>query len=768
MKKILRSLLLVLVFTGLLAELVAADGIIIIDPPPEPPMDWQPWLTIRYHHVQVKIKDQVATTRVDQVFLNEGRQAAEGQYVFPLPPGAVVDKFTMWIDGKPQEGKVLAAEEARAIYEDYVRREQDPALLEYIGRDAVQVSIFPIPPGEERRIELEYSQLLTLEDGLMHYRYPLNTERFSARPLEQVTVQVEIESKDALRALYSATHQNELIIEREGEHKAILSYEATNIYPERDFELYASFGSDEIGANLLSYQQGQEDGFFLLMLSPDLATDNSKIIPKDILVVLDTSGSMEGDKLSQAKEALRYVLGHLNPQDRFNVISFSSNVRPYADELRASEESERAAEWVGRLGALGGTNIYLALSEALRQVDPERTTVLVFLTDGLPTEGITTEETLLTTLQQESSESVRIFPFGVGYDVNTRLLDRLAEEHRGRPAYVKPDERIDEKVSKFYARVQSPLLTDIKLDFGAVRTYDLYPQPLPDIYAGTQLLLTGRYEGDGSQPITLTGRVAGETKEYHYKVDFAAQSGPDFIPRLWAARKIGHLLTQIRLHGENQEWIDSVMTLSLRYGIITPYTSFLVEEEDMLHSQQRESASETFKAQPTPAAYGEEAVEEAAQRSDLGAVAAPPTAKEQEQPVEANAPTRSRQVIRYVGDKTFLCDGESCTDTAFIPDKMTTIKLQFGSERYWELVNNEPAWAKYLALAPEVIFVSKTETVYQILSSDEVVEDELPPLPDENATVTPKTQPPEGTEVCTGSLALLGLIVIWGWWLIRQ
>ncbi len=781
MSKLLSCLLLVVILTGVLADVVLADGIIIIDPPPEPPPDWQPWLTIRYHHVQVTIKDQVATTRVDQVFLNEGRWDAEGQYIFPLPPGAVVDKFTMWVDGKPQEGKILEADKARAIYEDYVRRQQDPALLEYIGRDAVQARIFPIPPGEERRIELEYSQLLPVEEGLMHYHYPLNTERFSAHPLEQVSIFVEVESKNPLRALYSSTHQDEVVINRDGSYRATLSYEASNIFPERDFELYASFGAAEIGGNLLSYQHGSEDGFFLLMLSPNLAADSNQIIPKDMLLVLDTSGSMEGEKLAQAKEALRYVLRHLNPEDRFNVISFSSLVYPYADQLRPSGESTKAAEWVGKLAALGGTNIYLALSEALRQVDPERTTVLIFLTDGLPTEGITTEETLLTTLQQEAPDSVRIFPFGVGYDVNTRLLDQLAEEHKGRPAYVKPDERIDEEVSKFYARVQSPLLTDITLDFGDVQTYDLYPQPLPDIYAGTQLLLAGRYTGHGPQPITLTGNVAGESKRYHYEGHFAAQAGPDFIPRLWAARKIGYLLTQIRLHGENQEWIDGVVTLSLRYGIITPYTSFLVEDEDVLHSEQREKASETFRALPTPAAYGEEAVEDAAQRLGLGRAEAPPAAGEQAQPAASNGVISTRQVIRYVGERTFLCKDESCTDTTFIPDKMTALKFQFGSESYWQLVSDEPLWAKYLALAPEVIFVSAEGTAYHILPGDDFTEAELPASPDEKATATPIAKPdatptpenlhhdtPTGTGLCNGSLALMVLVWLWGWWLVRR
>lgn len=753
---------------------VAADGIIIIDPPPEPPPDWMPWLTIRYHRVHVTIDGQIATTRVDQVFRNDGPNAAEGTYIFPLPPGAVVQQFTMWVDGKPLDAQILEADEARDIYESYVRRRRDPALLEYVGRDAVQARIFPIPPGEERRIEIEYTQILPLEEGLMHYRYPLDTERFSAQPLEEVSIVVEINANQPLRALYSSTHQDELMIERNGDRRATLSYEATNIYPSRDFELYAGFGDQEIGAKLLTHQPIAEDGFFLLMLSPSIEVDRERIVPRDIFLVLDTSGSMEGNKLFQAKEALNYVLRHLNPEDRFNVISFSSNVRTYASELCTSAEAAKAINWVQKLEALGGTNIYLALTEMIQQTDPERPSIVLFLTDGIPTEGITEEDVLLSTLQTEAPDAARIFPFGVGYDVNTLLLDQLAENHKGRPSYVKPDERIDEQISVFYERVQRPLLTDIELDFSGVSTYDIYPQPLPDLYAGTQLLVTGRYTGDGYKTLRLTGSVAGQRTTYVYKVDFQADSGTDFIPRLWAARRIGHLLTQIRLHGEQQEWIDAVVTLSLRYGIITPYTSFLVQEEDVLTSAQREKAADTFRAVPTPSASGQAAVEEAEQRLGLGGAEAPPSVDEA---VPERTETDHARHIRYVEDKTFLCDQESCTDSSYVPDKMTALEIKFGSERYWQLLSDHTSWSEYLALASEVTFVAPDGTAYHI-SPDEGREAplETPADPATPPTSTPATDPSKTPTalpsripgLCAGSLALILFGVLMSWYVIQR
>jgi Ca-activated chloride channel family protein len=719
---------------------------------------------------------------VDQVFRNDGPTAVEGTYLFPLPPGAVVEEFTMWIDGQPVESKILRAEEARAIYESYVRRQQDPALLEYVGREAVQARIFPIPPEEERRIELEYRQVLRAEDGLLHYRYALDTERFSAYPLEQVSVHVRVRSQTPLHAVYSPTHQDEVLIQREGQYEASISYEANDVLPDRDFELYVGFGDEEIGAHLLSYQPATEEGFFLLILSPQIEVDEGRILPKDIFLVLDTSGSMEGEKLQQAKEALRYVLRHLNPEDRFNVVAFSSSVRSYAPRLRPASEADAAAAWVSDLEAIGGTNIYLALTEAVVQADTQRPTVLIFLTDGLPTEGVIDEETLLGALEQEAPDSVRIFPFGVGYDVNTLLLDELAEEHRGRPAYVQPEERIDEEVSKFYARVQSPILTDIALDFEGIDLYDLYPQPLPDLFAGTQLIVAGRYTGEGSTSINLTGMVEGQETRYTYQGELVAEGGADFIPRLWAARKIGYLLTQIRLHGEQEEWIDAVVTLSLRYGIITPYTSFLIEEEDVLTSTGRDEAADGFWYQEPPAVAGEDAVEEAEERLGLGGAEAPPTAyKAPEEGEGATAPE-----IRYAGDKTFFCEQERCVDTAFVPDQMEPQAVRFGSEIYWEIAAARPEWAHYLSLAPEVIFVREDGTALHVQTGESVEEDEisLPEVtssPEEPPAPSPSS-PPEITieaeesgeaapasrriPLCSSAYALLLVLVVC--WIIRR
>jgi len=267
----------------------------------------------------------------------------------------VVQRFVMWADGVPMEAKILPAAEARTIYEEYVRRQQDPALLEYVGRDAVQARIFPIPAGAERRIELEYTQALAAENGLLHYRYPLNTERFSAQPLEQLYISVEIRSQTPLRALYSPSHQEQLLIQREGDTHATVSYEAQHVYPDRDFELFIGLGEDTIGANLLTYRQGTEDGFFLLMLTPAFDLDAAHILPKDVLLIQDCSESITRTKLDFFKEGILDYLRTLTTADRINLMRYSETPDLCFENWQpvTAESLDQAVRFTGAMRARG-------------------------------------------------------------------------------------------------------------------------------------------------------------------------------------------------------------------------------------------------------------------------------------------------------------------------------------------------------------------------------------------------------------------------------
>ncbi|MEE8390101.1 MAG: VIT domain-containing protein [Anaerolineae bacterium] len=760
---------------------VLADGIIIPDPipMPEPIPLRDTWLTIRYHRVTVTIEDQVAVTRVEQEFVNEHDWEREGTYIFPLPEGAAVSEFVMWVDGTPVEGKILDADEARAIYEDIVRRRRDPALLEYVGRGAVQARIFPIPPGGSRKIELEYSQVLPVDNGLVRYVYPLNTEKFSARPLEDVSIRVEIRSRDAIRAVYSPTHQDRVYIERDGNYRATVGYEESDVLPDQDFELVYTVSQEDVGLNLLSYRESElDDGFFLLLVAPPVEVDTGRVIPRDVILVLDTSGSMDGEKIEQAREALVYVLEHLNQEDRFNVIAFSTGLQQYARGLRPASEAREAADWVRRLEAVGGTDINRALLEALAQANRERPTVLIFLTDGLPTEGVTEIEQILDNVEASAPNNVRLFPFGVGDDVNTILLDTLAEQQRGVSGYVRPNERIDEEVSGFYAKISTPVLTDIELDLGDVLIEDTYPYPLPDLFAGTQLILTGRYRDSGATRITLTGQVNGERREFIYEGNFRASGGDDFIPRLWATRKIGHLLTQIRLHGERREWVDAIVTLSVRYGIITLYTSFLIEEDDILTAGGQEEAVEKFMAMPTAPAFGAPAAEAADEQAEM---------REAETAGGWAMPEEAAPVVQLVGSKTFVLQDGVWTDTTFDSSRTNATPVGFGSDGYFDLLAARPEWGVYFALGERVIFVAEG-TAYEIVEGDTgpvdvpptqtpepgqpVVEPEpiQPAQPVATPVASGETTTP-GSGACTGATVMgiitLAVIVLWqrmrGW-----
>ncbi len=733
--KILISLGLVMIALFGFVQPALADGIIIPDPPPwpNPPLLEESWLTIRYHRVSVSIEDQIAVTRVEQEFLNEHDWEVEGTYIFPIPDGASISKFVIWVDGQAIEGKILPADEARRIYEDIVRQRRDPALLEYVGKGAVQARIYPIPPGGSRKIELEYSQVLDQDNGLIEYVYPLNTEKFSARPLEDCSVRIELSSSQPLRSVYSPTHQDRIFIEREGDHKVLLGYEEYNVLPDQDFELIYTLSEDDVGLHLLTYPDfdpgrgfGQE-GYFLLLAAPSVEID--QIIPRDIVLVLDTSGSMEGDKLFQAKEAARYILSHLNPEDRFNVIAFSTGVKHFAYQLQPVSKAPQAISWIENMPALGGTNINQALLEAVSQRNPTedsitaRPLVLLFLTDGLPTEGVTDIDQILANTRSNSTHYLRLFAFGVGNDVNTELLDILAEENRGLVSYVRPNERIDEEVSELFAKIQTPVLSNLELDFGNILVEEIYPPELPDLFSGAQLLIAGRYRlpagVSGKTTIRLTGFVNSEQQVYSTRADFKSDTEfggvNSFIPRLWAARKIGYLLGQIRHQGENSEWIDAVIQLSLRYGIITPYTSFLVEEDDLFSGEGWDEEAHELAEQYAGPAVGAEAVDKADAESNLRSAEAVP------QPGMAAgqyAGDSFQPQLKYVGDKTFFLQGEIWIDSQYEASSMPVTEIGFGSEVYYELLTARPSWGKYLALGEQVIFVVDGEA-YQIVPGEE-------------------------------------------------
>src|SRR5262249_25829839 len=321
---------------------------------------------------------------------------------------------------------------------------------------------------------------------------------------------------------------------------------------------------------------------------PKREIPREEVAPKDIVFVFDTSGSMNGAKIEQARRALRFILSNLNPHDRFNIIRFNSEVEPFRKELveAAPASLEAARAFVDETKPVGGRATDDALVTAFESLpttrlasDEGRRTMIVFMTDGQPTIGETSPERILADVARLNHGRARLFVFGVGDDVNTLLLDRLARDGDGTVEYVRPSEDLELKVSAFYNKVAYPVLADLELSLPGVEVTDLYPKRVPDLFAGSQLILFGRYRRPGNVTARLTGQVAGRTRSFNYPVPLPDRERDNsFIPRLWASRKIGYLLEEIRLHGESAELKDEVIRLSKEHGILTPYTAFLVEE----------------------------------------------------------------------------------------------------------------------------------------------------------------------------------------------
>lgn len=737
----------------------------IVTPPPDMPIlppIVASGVVIQDYRVSAVVEDQIAVTHVEQTFFNPGPVALEGTYFFPIPEQAAITEFNMVVDGQTVEGRIMPSQEARALYENIVRQQRDPALLEYVGRDLFQASIFPIPPGGVRSIQLSYSQVLPSEGGLTRYRYPLNAQplliqgsssRF-VQPIQSLAISVDLRSSAPLKAIYSPTHP--VAVTRESDNHALVGYEASNVRPNSDFDLYWSVDEGEVGVSLLSYKPAGEDGYFLLLAAPQVEMDPNQVVNRDLLLVLDTSGSMEGEKIVQARKALDAILQNLNPGDRFNVVSFSTGVRQFARGLQPASQAEAARLFVDGLEAGGSTDINRALLETLAQVDPQRPTVVVFLTDGLPTVGETEPRRIMDNVRQAIGPNVQLFSFGVGYDVDTVLLDTISQENRGASAYVQPHQAIDEAVSDFYQKIATPVLTGLTLELSPGQVEELYPYPLPDLFSGSQLVLVGRYRDAGPATVTLTGMVNGQEKRFTFDdLSLRGDGGEAFIARLWATRKVGHLINQVRLNGPNQELIDEIVHLSTTYGIVTPYTSFFVPEpvpdRDSgglrpmptgappvvveVEKQVGADAAQVLAAAPAAASAGEAAVQESLAREALRSADLPGAGE-------------GASGLRSALDKTFAYQAGLWVDTAYRADQPRQ-EMPFGGDSYFALLAQHPEWAAYLAVSPNLI-VTLDGVAYVITDSGAalptpVAAETVAPLALETApTRTPTVSAPSG------------------------
>ena len=536
--------------------------------------------------VHAKIVDGVATTTIDQVIRNNGNRIAEGTWFLPLPAGAVADAFTMSVGGKEISGEVLDAGQARNVYESIVRRRRDPGLLEYAGEGMLRARIFPIPANGEVGVTVRLRQVIQPTGGMYEWSWPLRVARLGDAKSGPIGLHVEIESQTALSSVVTPHPGAE--IHRDGQHKARISVEGAN----GDFEdLRVLYGltNQEFGLHLLPYRVKGEPGYFTALLSPPRTLADAKVPPRLVQLVVDTSGSMKGDKIQQAKASLRTFLESLREEDRFQILTFSSAVQQFFEAPRpATKDNIQAAlARVDTLEAMGGTNIGDALSTALEATMPKDDGVallpqIIFITDGQPTVGMTRPNQILELTRQADKANARIFALGVGDRIDVRLLDDLVEQHRGARDFVGNKEKIEAKVDALCQKISRPALTDVKVQFVDLDAFQSHPNKTRDLFCGEMMQIVGRYRSAGSHKVVVTGKQNGVDKHYEFTVDFPeASSKHAFVQTLWARQHVASLLDEIRRNGQKQELITEVRSLATRYGIVTPYTSQLIVEEGM-------------------------------------------------------------------------------------------------------------------------------------------------------------------------------------------
>ena len=504
------------------------------------------------------------------------RADAEGRIVFPVPAGSSVTDLVLSGGPETLEGRVLDADEAARIYEDIVRRLIDPALLRSLGDDLYEVRAFPVPAGEERQVSFTVTTPLLAEGDQALVEIPWS--RMSPRPLSGV-VSVDIDVPWEVRSTLAPGF--DVDVERLGSGRLEVSWEsAANWNADANFRLYLTGGEGLIDTRLLAHRVGGEDGYFALLFAPVIDVDAA--VARDVVLVLDTSGSMEGEKLEQAINAASYILEHLGDDDRFAIVSFSRSVRTFRFGLNNARDAGAGVSYLEGLEAGGGTNISGALDRGLGLLDGDRPGTIIFLTDGLPTAGIEDTDGIMQVAEVAASERVQLFAFGVGYDVDTVLLDALGGGDFGSSHYVTPEERIDSEVQRLFERVSTPVLTDVTIRVDGIDTWDLAPGEISGIFAGNQVLLTGRYDGSGEATVVVRGNSVEGSERFEYELDFPRRDGSDpTIAQLWAQRRVADLLTELRIEGPRDSLVEEIVEIATRFGIVTPFTSYLAEEPDL-------------------------------------------------------------------------------------------------------------------------------------------------------------------------------------------
>jgi Ca-activated chloride channel family protein len=542
--------------------------------------------------VRVRLTERVLRYEVEETFVNRGGRVGEADYVFPLPKNAAFQDLQLEIDGELVSGETYGADEARRMYEEIVRRQRDPALVEWMGMGMLRTRIFPINPGETKRVVIRFQSVATREGDALRVDYfggsdPANRQPATGNPAAGNTVvnlTLEYPDRSGYGRAYSPTHLVD-VNDRGSNFEVRVRGDA------RDATILIPVArADAAAISVLTNAPGREEGFAMITVTPP-DRGNAAGTPRDITLVLDVSGSMQGQKMSQARAAGAQVLNTLRPDDRFRLIDFSTDVHTFRDQfVYATPENLRAARsYLDNLDASGSTNIEAALREAMRfEPSGERLPLVLFVTDGAPTVGERDPLRLADLTRRDSrGQRPRVFSFGVGADVNVTLLEQLAIEGRGTSQFVRPDESVERSVALVASRLVDPVLTDVRVRAsGNISLNRMLPADGADVFAGQDLVVFARYRGDGNGTVTVEGRQNGRAVRWTTNVGFPERANDNpFVARLWAAQRIGFLSAERRRNGASPELDNEIRTLGERFSIPTEFTSYFVKEPVMNQAQ---------------------------------------------------------------------------------------------------------------------------------------------------------------------------------------
>lgn len=679
-----------------------------------PPWSGEP-VNVERIDAEVEIADQVASTCLVIEFRNPGPALREGQVVLPVPAGAMLREFTLEGAGTAVTAQLLPKDEARRIYDEIVGRLKDPALLEFAGTGAVRSSVFPVPPGGAARLRMRYEEVLENDEGRIDYVLPRSESPEVKVPW---TIRLRWHSKDGLAGVFSPSHE----IEKERMAGGGWSARVTDASTPGSFRLTATppAAGGGVAASLLSHADPRGDGgWFLLLLTPP-ARAAAKSKRREVTLVMDRSGSMAGEKIEQARQAALQVLEGLEDGERFNLIVYHEAVEQFAPQpVEVTRDSIRQARgFLGRVRVSGGTNIHGALKAAVGQAAaPGFVPIVLFLTDGLPTVGETSETRIRAEIAGWNAARRRIFTFGVGTDVNTPLLSRLAEDSRATASFVLPREAVELKVAAVFRRLagpvlERPVLSTLRRDGGVApgRTSDLIPAQLPDLFESDQLTLAGRYSGKGALRFRLEGQGDGGARTFSF--EFRPGRGPQpFVPRLWATRKIAVLTDALRDLGSTgappdpndprvKELVSEIIRLSTEHGVLSDYTAFLARDGMVFQPAARQQSAAGH-------ALYSRAVQE---RSGAGAVSQETNLWRQkgaERVDPSNRHLNARLVeervegVQQVADKAFYRRGDEWVDAVVIqqgePADSRTVDI--GSKEFHAVVDQLVAEGRQSCLA---------------------------------------------------------------------